>query len=825
MPRGVQGSRARINTTVRESTPTFPPLPRTARGRAERRADRARRPRLRAARLLRLRHRDAGDRRARRRRRPRQPLPRHRRCAPRRAPASSPAATTTRSAWASSPTSRSGSPGYNGRIPTSRPRRCRASCATRATARSRSASGTSRRGGSRARRARSTGGRSASASSATTASSTATRTSGPPTLVRDNGFVEPPRRPEEGYHLTEDLADQAIRDAPGPAAGHAATSRSSSTSRPARPTRRTRRRRSGSSATAVASTTGGRRGASEIFARQVASGIVPARHRRSPTGRRGLPRWDELPADQRRLFARMMEVFAGFLAAHRRADRAGARVPRRARRRSTTRSCSRCSDNGTSAEGGRSARSTSTGSSTTSSTISTTRSPASTSSVASARTTTTRGAGRGPATRRCGCGSATRGSAASARRSIVRWPRGIAARGEIRSQFCHAIDVLPPCSTRSGSSAPDVGRRRRPSNRSHGASAAAHVRRRRRRRRRVDTQYFEMLGSRAIVPRRLEGDDRPRRPAAAAIEVELVPGSHDFDDGPLGAVPTSTTTSPRRTTSSAEHPEKAAELVERWWAEAGRNNVLPIADSFLGRVDRARAVAARAAVAQRCSGPGGGPVSEDALPAARCRVPAHGRARRSAPTDGRRPSGVLCALGDWSNGWALFVRRRASGGGVRGRSASEYPSGVAGRARAGRAPGRPSSTERDRGAAGGPVRPLGRRRRCVAEGRHRRHLPIRWQIGGGGLLVGRDAGFPVIDDYAPPAPFTGTLHRIELVIPALAPPDTREELVDRAQARVAVTRRRLTGGVTSATTATTRGPACDDLRDARGSSRAAWRRP
>ena len=41
---------------------------------------------------------------------------------------------------------------------------------------------------------------------------------------------------------------------------------------------------------------------------------------------------------------------------------------------------------------------------------------ASTSSAASARTPTTRGAGRGPATRRCGCGSATRGSAAPARR-------------------------------------------------------------------------------------------------------------------------------------------------------------------------------------------------------------------------------------------------------------------------------------------------------------------------------------------------------------------------------------------------------------------------
>src|SRR5439155_20469414 len=32
-----------------------------------------------------------------------------------------------------------------------------------------------------------------------------------PELVADNGFVEPPRSPQDGYHLTEDLADRAIR--------------------------------------------------------------------------------------------------------------------------------------------------------------------------------------------------------------------------------------------------------------------------------------------------------------------------------------------------------------------------------------------------------------------------------------------------------------------------------------------------------------------------------------------------------------------------------------------------------------------------------------
>ena len=35
------------------------------------------------------------------------------------------------------------------------------------------------------------------------------------------------------------------------------------------------------------------------------------------------------------------------------------------------------------------------------------------------------------------------------------------------------------------------------------------------------------------------------------------------------------------------------------------------------------------------------------------------------------------------------------------------------------------------------------------------------QIGGGGLRLGHDAGFPVSDDYRPPFPWTGVLHHVE----------------------------------------------------------------
>ena len=60
------------------------------------------------------------------------------------------------------------------------------------------------------RRARTTAGRSAAASSASTASWAATRSQYYPDLVYDNHQVKPPKTPEQGYHLTEDLVDHAI---------------------------------------------------------------------------------------------------------------------------------------------------------------------------------------------------------------------------------------------------------------------------------------------------------------------------------------------------------------------------------------------------------------------------------------------------------------------------------------------------------------------------------------------------------------------------------------------------------------------------------------
>jgi arylsulfatase len=55
-------------------------------------------------------------------------------------------------------------------------------------------------------------------------------------------------------------------------------------------------------------------------------------------------------------------------------------------------------------------------------------------------------------------------------------------------------------------------------------------------------------------------------------------------------------------------------------------------------------------------------------------------------------------------------------------------------------------------------------------------LPFHWQIGGAGALIGRDRGFPVSDDYRPPAPFSGSIERVVLESLIVLPDDVRAEI-------------------------------------------------
>jgi arylsulfatase len=211
----------------------------------------------------------------------------------------------------------------------------------------------------------------------------------------------------------------------------------------------------------------------------------------------------------------------------------------------------------------------------------------------------------------------------------------------------------------------------------------------------------------------------------------------------------------------------ARHLEERWWIEAGRNQVLPLDDSLIHRISALEPppYGRHDRVVLR---PGGGPVNEDSLPMllGGFRLEAH----LEVPDAGAE--GVICALGDWNNGWACYL---LDGRPVLAFSILSEPTRLAAPAPL---PAGPTvlSVEYRMGSRPGGGLTMRVDDAVVAEGALADHLPFRWQIGGAGLLVGRDRGLPVTDEYDPPFPCTARIRAVILEVPSAPPRDTDAEL-------------------------------------------------
>ena len=159
----------------------------------------------------------------------------------------------------------------------------------------------------------------------------------------------------------------------------------------------------------------------------------------------------------------------------------------------------------------------------------------------------------------------------------IHWPKGIKAKGELRTQFHHVIDVAPTILEASGLPEPREvdGTPQYPMD---GVSMVysfddAKVKDRH------TTQYFEMFGNRAMYHdgwfartiHKAPWEPKPRRPLAEDIW-ELYDTRTDFS---------------LVNDLSAKHPEKLAELQVMFMEEAERNQVLPIDDRTVERVNAA----------------------------------------------------------------------------------------------------------------------------------------------------------------------------------------------------------------------------------------------
>ena len=149
--------------------------------------------------------------------------------------------------------------------------------------------------------------------------------------------------------------------------------------------------------------------------------------------------------------------------------------------------------------------------------------------------------------------------------TIVSWPNGIAARGEIRNQFAHVIDVAPTVLEAAGIPEPATvhGVTQRPyegtaMNYSFDDADAAE---------RHETQYFEMLGNRAIYHKGWTAVAKHKDPWLAS--------DHGLDDDvwELYNIEEDWTQSHDL---AAEEPERLAHLQRLFLIQAARFNVLPM---------------------------------------------------------------------------------------------------------------------------------------------------------------------------------------------------------------------------------------------------------
>ena len=156
----------------------------------------------------------------------------------------------------------------------------------------------------------------------------------------------------------------------------------------------------------------------------------------------------------------------------------------------------------------------------------------------------------------------------------VHWPKGIKAKGELRTQFHHVIDVAPTVLEAAGLPEPRVvnGVPQRPMD---GISMAYSFNDATARDQHT-TQYFEMFGNRAMYRdgwlartiHRAPWEPKPRRPLADDIW-ELYDTRSDFS---------------LTNDLAAKYPEKLAELQALFLYEAEMNHVLPIDDRVFERI-------------------------------------------------------------------------------------------------------------------------------------------------------------------------------------------------------------------------------------------------
>ncbi|MGR4065753.1 MAG: arylsulfatase [Vulcanimicrobiaceae bacterium] len=230
--------------------------------------------------------------------------------------------------------------------------------------------------------------------------------------------------------------------------------------------------------------------------------------------------------------------------------------------------------------------------------------------------------------------------------TIVRWPKGIKAKGEIRNQFHHVIDVAPTILEVANIPEPyfvnGVGQ-----DPMQGFSmaysfddAAAPERH--------ETQYFEMFGNRGIYHKGWTAVTRHSTPWIFGTKLPA------FDDDVWELYDTTKDWSQAHDLSK-EMPDKLHELQRLWLIEATRNKVLPIDDRSAERFNSdiaGRPVLIRGNSQVLAGGMGG--LNENGL--VNVKNKSHSVTAQVTIPDGTTANGVILSQGGIGGGWMFYLK-------------------------------------------------------------------------------------------------------------------------------------------------------------------------
>lgn len=361
--------------------------------------------------------------------------------------------------------------------------------------------------------------------------------------------------------------------------------------------------------------------------------------------------------------------------------------------------------------------------------------------------------------------------------AVISWPARIKDKGAVRPQFAHIIDIVPTIYEAAHITPPTVlnGATQQPIDGTSlvytfddGKAANRHT-----------TQYFELVGNRGIYKDGWMASTTPLR--LPWVMTGVTPNPNDFKwelyhiDGDFS----------QANNLVDKEPSKLKELQDAFDAEAKKFNVYPLDSSFAARGDPAIRPSLTRGRTEFTYFLGMVRIPEGSAPNFKNQSWAVA-AEVTVPPGGA--NGVLATIGGRFGGWALLVQNEKPEFVYALSNQDEHKTRVISNDTI--TPGNHSIRVRfayDGGGIGkGATATLFVDGKPVAEGRIPRTIAIRFSLDET-FDIGEDTGTPVVEDYADQMPFrfSGTLKRVVVVLePEKLSDEDRKRLIDE-EARAA----------------------------------------